>query len=96
MGVLNIALKIKMSLGTFHSFYSMFILLFLFSTLLSSPGPCKNKQTRVQTKPQGTSLCGTECAQVCFWTSLVVQMVKNLLAMWETWVRSLGWEDPLE
>ena len=23
-------------------------------------------------------------------------MVKRLLAMWETWVRSLGWEDPLE
>ena len=23
-------------------------------------------------------------------------MVKNLLAMWETWVRSLSWEDPLE
>ena len=23
-------------------------------------------------------------------------MVKNPLAMWETWVRSLGWEDPLE
>ena len=26
----------------------------------------------------------------------VAQMVKNLPAMWETWVRSLGWEDPLE
>ena len=23
-------------------------------------------------------------------------MVKNSLAMWKTWVRSLGWEDPLE
>ena len=23
-------------------------------------------------------------------------MVKNLSAMWETWVRSLGWEDPLK
>ena len=23
-------------------------------------------------------------------------MVKNLPAMWETWVQSLGWEDPLE
>ena len=23
-------------------------------------------------------------------------MVKRLPAMWETWVRSLGWEDPLE
>ena len=29
------------------------------------------------------------------WASLVAQTVKNLLAMWETWVRSLGWEDPL-
>ena len=28
--------------------------------------------------------------------SLVAQMVKNLPAMWETQVPSLGWEDPLE
>ena len=28
--------------------------------------------------------------------SLVAQMVKNLPAMQETWVRSLGWEDTLE
>ena len=28
--------------------------------------------------------------------SLVAQMVKNLPAMQETWVQSLGWEDPLE
>ena len=28
--------------------------------------------------------------------SLVAQLVKNLPAMWETWVRSQGWEDPLE
>ena len=27
---------------------------------------------------------------------LVTQLVKNLPAMWETWVQSLGWEDPLE
>ena len=27
---------------------------------------------------------------------MVAQMVKNLPAMWETWVQSLGWEDPLE
>ena len=30
------------------------------------------------------------------WASLVAQLVKNLPAMQETWVRSLGWEDPLE
>ena len=29
-------------------------------------------------------------------TSLVAQMVKRLPTMQETWVRSLGWEDPLE
>ena len=28
--------------------------------------------------------------------SLVAQMVKNLPAMQETWVQSLGWEDPLK
>ena len=26
----------------------------------------------------------------------LAQMVKNLAAMWETWVQSLGWEDHLE
>ena len=30
------------------------------------------------------------------WASLVAQLVKNLPAIWETRVRSLGWEDPLE
>ena len=30
------------------------------------------------------------------WASLVAQLVKNPPAMWETWIRSLGWEDPLE
>ena len=30
------------------------------------------------------------------WASFVAQLVKNLPAMWETWVRSLGWEHPLE
>ena len=30
------------------------------------------------------------------WASLVAQMLNNLPAMLETWVRSLGWEDPLE
>ena len=30
------------------------------------------------------------------WASLVAQLVKNPPAMRETWVLSLGWEDPLE
>ena len=31
-----------------------------------------------------------------WWVSLVAQLVKNPPAMWETWVQSMGWEDPLE
>ena len=30
------------------------------------------------------------------WASFVAQLVKNPPAMQETWIRSLGWEDPLE
>ena len=30
------------------------------------------------------------------WASLVAQLIKNLPAKRETWVQSLGWEDPLE
>ena len=30
------------------------------------------------------------------WASLVAQTVKNPPATWETWVRSIDWEDPLE
>ena len=30
------------------------------------------------------------------WASLVARMVRNLPAIQETWVRSLGWEDPLK
>ena len=30
------------------------------------------------------------------WASLVAQTLKNLPAMWETWVRSLDGEDPLK
>ena len=30
------------------------------------------------------------------WASLVAQLVKNPPSMQETWVQSLGWEDPLE
>ena len=34
--------------------------------------------------------------EIILWSSLVAQMVQNLPAMQETWVRSLGWKDPLE
>ena len=37
-----------------------------------------------------------ESTGLTFPTPLVAQMVKNLLAMWKSWVGSLGQEDPLE
>ena len=39
---------------------------------------------------------GTGYPLQCSSASLVAQMAKNLPAMWETWVRSLSWEDLLE
>ena len=39
---------------------------------------------------------GTGNPLQCSWASLVAQLVKNLPAMWETWVQYLGWKDPLE
>ena len=39
---------------------------------------------------------GTDYPLQYSWASLVVQLVKNLPAVLETWVQSLDWEDPLE
>ena len=35
-------------------------------------------------------------ATLHLWNSQMAQTIKNLLAMQESWVRSLGWEEPLE
>ena len=39
---------------------------------------------------------GIGCPLQYSWASLVAQLVKNPPATWETWDRSLDWEDPLE
>ena len=39
---------------------------------------------------------GIGCPLQYSWASLVAQLVKNLPAVWETWIQSLGWEYPLE
>ena len=44
---------------------------------------------RSSNKDQGITL-------IVQWASLMAQTVKNLTSMWEIWIRSLGWEDPLE
>ena len=47
-------------------------------------------------KPILYSFCREQYPLQYSWTPIVAQMVKNPPAMWETWVRSLSWEDPLE
>ena len=54
-------------------------------------GAIKKKKTKILVVQKAI-----QAMRVHKWASLVVQMVKNLPAMWETWVQSLGWEDPLE
>ena len=44
----------------------------------------------------GIYMCVCVCVCVCVYTSLVVQSVKNLTAVQETWVQSLGWKIPGE
>ena len=39
---------------------------------------------------------GIGCPLQYSWASIVAQLVENLPVMWETWVQSLDWEDPLE
>ena len=43
-----------------------------------------------------TTLLNKKILKICSVASLVAQSIKNLPAMRETWVRPLGWEDPLE
>ena len=61
---------------------------------------CISEIVDISTGNLDSSLCfiqpGVSHDVLCIWTSLVAQLVKNPLAMQETWVQSLGWEDPLE
>ena len=36
------------------------------------------------------------CILIWFWASLMAQIVKNPPVIWETWIQSMGWKDPLE
>ena len=49
---------------------------------------------KIQRKTIGTSYFS--CIRILLVASLVAQLVKNPPAMQDSWVRSLGWEDPLE
>ena len=45
---------------------------------------------------QSCQVCKLSKDQKLIWASLVAQLVKTPPAMRETWVRALGWEEPLE
>ena len=62
-------------------------------TLKVACGFCTGCATPLPPQNFRSSVC---VLKPCLWASLVAQLVKNLPAMWETWVQSLGWEDPLE
>ena len=58
-------------------------------------------RTRLKRLSSSSSSSSIACLSVSFLQQLasprlVVQRLKRLPAMWETWVLSLGWEDPLE
>ena len=55
-------------------------------------------QSRGHKESDTTELDTTELLNwtVVIFTKMMPQLVKNLHAVWETWVQSLGWEDPLE
>ena len=56
--------------------------------------PSSQSSSHIHTWPLGH--LGLKLHYCWIWASLVAQLVKNLLAIWKTWVQSLGWEDPLE
>ena len=47
------------------------------------------------TVPFHYEMCDFNCFPL-LWDALIAQLVKNPPAMWETWVRPLVWEAPLE
>ena len=90
-----------------HSFFFAHILLAIFqNTFIRLRGFCDSSVGKESTCNAGDpgSISGSgrsagEGKDHLFqysWASLVAQLVKNLPAMWETWVQSLGWGDPLE
>ena len=62
------------------------------TTLLIGYTPIQNKKFRRRKKELQTTLLSIFRLK----SAERAQLVKNLTVMWETWVRSLGWEDPLE
>ena len=66
------------------------------SSTLSEGRPLTNPEsTTLGAQPWCVFILGQQSVPFC-WASLMAHLGKNLPAMQKTWVRSLGWEDPLE
>ena len=85
------------------SFPSVLIFCIYFMIALGSPGGSDGKESSCNARDlglipgSGRSLGeGLGHPLQDSWASPVAQMVKNLPATWETWIQSLGWEDPLK
>ena len=74
----------------------------IYTYIKGFPGSSVGKESACNANPGLISGSGrparerTGYSHQCSWASLVAQLVKNPPAMRETWVRSLGLEDPLE
>ena len=66
---------------------------FFFLWMVLIPASCTMSQTSVHSSSGTLSIRSNP---LNLWGSLMAQLVKNLLAMQETWVQCLGWEDSLE
>ena len=81
----------------FHSSQKLFVTLPpLYLQIISNM--CQSHQCLIQSVPVGVCICVTqrELSFLFEAASLVAQTVKRLSTVRETWVRALGWEDPLE
>ena len=80
--------------------YSLDVLLFLFGTsLLFHVRFCLFLTCIQVSQEAGKVVWDSHLFKISYYywrASLVAQMGKCLPAMWETWIQSLGWEDPLE
>ena len=82
----------------------LFLIFFLFSILVSGfSGGSAGKESGCNVEdPSSVPGLGRSAVEGIgyllqySWASLVAQLVKNAPPMWDTWVQSLGWEDPLE
>ena len=53
-------------------------------------------QAKERERAKALQQSGKEACRMGIYLMSVAQVVKSLLAMWETWVQTLDWEDPLE